>query len=63
MEERQLPRVVRTIMFDPVEFATSLLRSSERMLSICRERNWWSNDADLLEASAMTLMANATLPA
>lgn len=52
VENRRHRRVLRTITFDAEEFANSLVQAADVTLRLCRERGWWSSDADLLESSA-----------
>ncbi|MBV8758268.1 MAG: hypothetical protein JO257_13360 [Deltaproteobacteria bacterium] len=61
VEHRRRQEVLRTLEFDVVKFAHSLMDAADVTLRLCRERDSWSSDADLLDASAKEFRRDTTL--
>jgi len=60
--EDRLNREIRSIHeFSGSELVEDLVTESERLLSLCRERNWWSTDSDRLQSAIRTLRARPRL--
>lgn len=60
--EDRLIREIRSIHeFSANELVDDLVAGSERLLSLCRERNWWSTDSDRLQSAVRALHARPRL--